>query len=151
MLFNRDHLLPIYTVICMIIFLRIIILSFQSHQIRTLSAGLRMAWNRAGLSWGYKMLFPSLTASSKVCLLVSGVLSAVCCPLHCPLSSCPNKDWLIDPVICKIYTSLLYPNRAVGVGKMEKFENGSNSWIYFMYRIPLWPNKNVFNILSFHY
>ena len=35
----------------MIIFLRIIILSFQSHQIRILSAGLGMAWNRDGLSW----------------------------------------------------------------------------------------------------
>ena len=36
---------------CMIIFLRIIILSFQSHQTRILNAGLGMAWNRYGLSW----------------------------------------------------------------------------------------------------
>ena len=37
----------------MIIFLRIIIPSFQSHQTRTLSEGLGMAWNRYGLSWTY--------------------------------------------------------------------------------------------------
>ena len=35
---------------CMIIFLRIITLSFQSHQICILSASLVMAWNRDGLS-----------------------------------------------------------------------------------------------------
>ena len=42
----KDYLLLIYTFMCMIIFLRIIILSFQSHQTRILSAGLGMAWNR---------------------------------------------------------------------------------------------------------
>ena len=47
---NRDHLLLIYTCMCIILFLMIIILSFQSHQIRMLSAGLGMAWNRYGLS-----------------------------------------------------------------------------------------------------
>ena len=40
----EDYLLFIYTFMCMIIFLRIIILSFQSHQTRILSAGLGMAW-----------------------------------------------------------------------------------------------------------
>ena len=35
---------------CIILFLMIIILSFQSHQICMLSAGLGMAWNRYGLS-----------------------------------------------------------------------------------------------------
>ena len=47
---NRDYLLLIYTCMCIILFLMIIILSFQSHQIRMLSAGLGMAWNRYGLS-----------------------------------------------------------------------------------------------------
>ena len=50
-LFIKDYLLLIYTFMCMIVFLRIIILSFQSHQTRILSAGLGMAWNRYGLSW----------------------------------------------------------------------------------------------------
>ena len=45
----KYYLLLIYTIMCMIIFLRIIILSFQSHQLRILSAGLVMAWNRGGL------------------------------------------------------------------------------------------------------
>ena len=49
-MFNRDYLLLIYTCMCIILFLIIIILSFQSHQIRMLSAGLGMAWNRYGLS-----------------------------------------------------------------------------------------------------
>ena len=40
---------------CRIIFLRIIILSFQIHQSRILNAGL-MAWNRYGLSCTYKIL-----------------------------------------------------------------------------------------------
>ena len=39
------------TKVSQIILLRIILLSFQSHQIRILSAGLGMAWNRDGLSW----------------------------------------------------------------------------------------------------
>ena len=43
-------MLLIYTFMCMIIFLRILILSFQSHQICILSVGLGMAWNRDGLS-----------------------------------------------------------------------------------------------------
>ena len=38
------------TKVSQIILLRIILLSFQSHQIRILSAGLGMAWNRDGLS-----------------------------------------------------------------------------------------------------
>ena len=46
----KDYLLLIYTFMFMIIFLRIIILSFQSHQTRILSAVLGMAWNRYGLS-----------------------------------------------------------------------------------------------------
>jgi hypothetical protein len=46
----KDYLLLIYTFMCMIIFLRIIILNFQSHQIRILSVGLGMAWNRGGVS-----------------------------------------------------------------------------------------------------
>ena len=46
----KDYLLLIYTFMCMIIFLRKIILSFQSHQTRILNAGLGMAWNRQGLS-----------------------------------------------------------------------------------------------------
>ena len=47
---NRDYLLLIYTCMCIILFLMMIILSFQRHQIRMLSAGLGMAWNRYGLS-----------------------------------------------------------------------------------------------------
>ena len=46
----KNYLLLIYTSMCMTICLRIIILSFQSHQTRILSAGLGMAWNRYGLS-----------------------------------------------------------------------------------------------------
>ena len=46
----KDYLLLIYTFMCMIIFLRIIIISFQSHQIRIHSAGLGMAWNQEWLS-----------------------------------------------------------------------------------------------------
>ena len=46
----KDYLLLVYTFMCMIIFLRIIILSFRSHQTRILSAGLGMAWIRDGLS-----------------------------------------------------------------------------------------------------
>ena len=46
----KDYLLLIYTFMCMIIFLRIIILGFQSHQTLILTAGLGMAWNRYGLS-----------------------------------------------------------------------------------------------------
>ena len=45
----KDYLLLIHTFMCMLIFLRIIILSFQSHQIRILSTGLGMAWNPDGL------------------------------------------------------------------------------------------------------
>ena len=48
---TKDYFLLIYTFMCMIIFLRIIIISFQSHQIRILSLGLGMAWNRDGLFW----------------------------------------------------------------------------------------------------
>jgi len=51
---NRDYLLLIFTCMCIILFLMII--SFQSHQIRMLSAGFGMAWNRYGLSCIYKML-----------------------------------------------------------------------------------------------
>ena len=47
---SKDNLLLIYTFMCMIIFLRIIILSYQRHQICLLSAVLGMAWNRDGLS-----------------------------------------------------------------------------------------------------
>ena len=47
---DRDYLLLIYTCMCIILFLMILILSFKSHQIRMLSAGLGMAWNRYGLS-----------------------------------------------------------------------------------------------------
>ena len=47
----EDYLLLFYTFMCMIIFLRIIILTFQSHQTSILSAALGMAWNRYGLSW----------------------------------------------------------------------------------------------------
>ena len=46
----KDYLLLIFTFMCMLIFLRILILSFQSHQTRILYAGLGMAWNRYGLS-----------------------------------------------------------------------------------------------------
>ena len=52
----KDYLLLIHTFMCMIIFLRIIILSFQSHQIRILSAGLGMAWNREWLSCTFFLL-----------------------------------------------------------------------------------------------
>ena len=51
MLSNIDYLLLIYPFMCLIIFLRRIHLSFQSHWMRILSAGLWMAWNREGLSW----------------------------------------------------------------------------------------------------
>ena len=44
----KDYLLLIYTFMCMLIFLKIIIQSFQSNRI--LSAGFGMAWNRYGLS-----------------------------------------------------------------------------------------------------
>ena len=53
MLSNRDYLLLIYTFMCMIIFLKeiiLIIISFQSNQICILSVGFGMAWNRDGLS-----------------------------------------------------------------------------------------------------
>ena len=50
MLSIKDYLILIYTFMFMITFLRIIILSFQSHQTRILSAGLGMAWNRYVLS-----------------------------------------------------------------------------------------------------
>ena len=46
----KDYFLLIYMFMCMMIFLRIIILSFQSQQTCILSAGLGMAWNRDGLS-----------------------------------------------------------------------------------------------------
>ena len=46
----KVYLLLIYTFMCMIIFLMIIVLSFQSHQTRMLNAGLGMAWNWYGLS-----------------------------------------------------------------------------------------------------
>ena len=54
----KDYLFLIYTFMCMIIFLRIIMLSFQSHQTRILSAGLGMAWNRYGLSWIVFFAYP---------------------------------------------------------------------------------------------
>ena len=47
---DRDYLLLIYTCMCIILFLMILILSFESHQIRMPSAGLGMAWNRYVLS-----------------------------------------------------------------------------------------------------
>ena len=46
----KDYLLLIYMFMFIIIFLRIIILSFQSHQTQIFSAGLGMAWNRYELS-----------------------------------------------------------------------------------------------------
>ena len=62
------HLNFIYTFMCMIIFLRIIILSFQSHQTRILNAGLGMARNRDGLSCNLKPVEKSkyLKISSEV-------------------------------------------------------------------------------------
>ena len=54
----KDYLLLIYMFMSMIIFLRIVILSFQSHQTRILTAGLGMAWNRDGLSWTYPPVCP---------------------------------------------------------------------------------------------
>ena len=54
---NRDYLLLIYMFMCILIFLRILILSFQSHQIRILSTGLGMAWNLDGLSCIWTLLF----------------------------------------------------------------------------------------------
>ena len=69
MLSNRDYLLLIYTFMCMIIVLRIMILSFQSRRIRILSAVLGMARNRDGLSWfeGFKsfILRPSRRKQSQ--------------------------------------------------------------------------------------
>ena len=53
----KNYLLLIYTFMCIIIFLRITILSFQSHQTRILSAGLGMVWNRDGLSWNWGFPF----------------------------------------------------------------------------------------------
>ena len=47
----QQRLFVNYLYMCIILFLMIIILSFQSHQIRMLSAGSGMAWNRYGLSW----------------------------------------------------------------------------------------------------
>ena len=46
----KEYLILIYTFMYMILFLRIIILSFQSHQICILSTGLGKAWNWDGLS-----------------------------------------------------------------------------------------------------
>ena len=45
-----------YLFIRLNVFLRIMILSFQSHQTRILIAGLGMAWNRYGLSCIYSYL-----------------------------------------------------------------------------------------------
>ena len=59
----KDYLLLIYTFMCMIIFLRIIIISFQSHQTRIPNAGLGMAWNRYGLSWQYRCWMQMQTVS----------------------------------------------------------------------------------------
>ena len=47
---HKYYLLLTYTFICMILFWRSIHLSFQSHQMCILSAGLGMARNRDGLS-----------------------------------------------------------------------------------------------------
>ena len=61
---NWDYLLLIYTCMCIILFLTIIVLSFQSHQIRMLSAGLGIAWNRYGLSCnGYSLILDLLNQS----------------------------------------------------------------------------------------
>ena len=51
----NDYLLLIYTFMCMVIFLRILIISFQSHQTRIRNAGLGMAWNQYGLSCSKKV------------------------------------------------------------------------------------------------
>ena len=61
----KDYLLLIYTFMCMIIFLRIIILSFQSHQTRILSAGFGMAWNRDRLTCKSIRLYLILTSFIK--------------------------------------------------------------------------------------
>ena len=65
---NRDYLLLIYTCMCIILFLMIIILSFQSRQIRMLSAGLGMAWNRCGLSCNKENIFPYIFLSESTIL-----------------------------------------------------------------------------------
>ena len=60
----KDYLLLIYTFMCMIIFLKIIILSFQNHQNRILKSDLGMAQKRYGLSciW-YTHLFVNMSAN----------------------------------------------------------------------------------------
>jgi len=65
----------IYMFMCIIIFLRIIILSFQSHQIRNLSAGLGMVWNQDRLSCNYNR-------DCYLCLDISAKPSNVLCINH---------------------------------------------------------------------
>ena len=60
----KDYLLLIYTFMCMIIFLRIIIISFVSHQTRILNAGLGMTGNRYGLSWRVGIAYSIWPANS---------------------------------------------------------------------------------------
>ena len=55
----KDYLLLIYTFMWMMIFLKIIILIFQSHQTHILSAGLGMGWNRYGLSCIKRIIYIS--------------------------------------------------------------------------------------------
>ena len=56
----NDSLLLIYTFMCMVIFRRVIILSFQSNQTRILSAGLGMAWNRTVLCLSFIIIASTL-------------------------------------------------------------------------------------------
>jgi len=71
----KDYWSLIYMFMCIIIFLRIIILRIQSHQIRNLSAGLGMVWNRDGLSCNYNR-------DCYLCLDISAKPSNVLCINH---------------------------------------------------------------------
>ena len=70
----KDYLLLNYTFMCIILFLRIIILTFQRHQTRILSAGLGIAWNWDGLSCitGMTVLF-----TDQFCRENGGILAKI--------------------------------------------------------------------------
>ena len=69
---SENYLLFIPTFMCIILFWRIIILSFEGQKIRILSAGLGMAWNRDGLSWNslkfelILLFFQTIPSSNKM-------------------------------------------------------------------------------------
>ena len=98
----KDFLLLIYTFMCMIIFIRIIILSFQSHQNCILNAGLGMAWSRYGLSCNKALLYVDKSTHFALCRFIDSfaelffIINALCMYIIHTCDPLPSIDLTIN-------------------------------------------------------